>query len=54
MYVTRRDIGVINALPYFQQSKIGGRKTVRSDGRVQRRRLGNSIPKLVKWSMLTG
>ena len=49
MYVTRRYIGAMNAPSSLQRSKISGRKTARSDGQVQKRKEGNSIPKLVKW-----
>ena len=54
MYVTKRAIGAMDALPSCQLSKLRGRKTARRDGQVQIRRVGNSITKLVKWSMLIG
>ena len=54
MYVTRRDIGVTNAPPSRQKSKLSGRKTARSDGQVQRRKVVNSILKLVKPYMAIG
>ena len=49
MYVTRRAIGAMNDLPSRQRSKLSGRKTTRSDGQVQIRKVGNIIPKLAKW-----
>ena len=48
MYVTRRAIEAMNALPSYQQNKLSGRKTTKSNGQAQRRKVGNSIPKLVK------
>ena len=48
MYVIRRSIGVMNALPSHKQNKLNRRKTSKSDGKVQRRKVVNSIPKLVR------
>ena len=49
MYITRRAIGVMNALTYFQKRKLRGRKTARNDGKLQTRKVDNSIPKLENW-----
>ena len=44
MYVTRRDIGAMNALPSIQKSKLSGRKTVNLLG-------GDKFPMTIEYSV---